>query len=216
MRPSQQQLVTGMDADASARGAIVVYPEGVGGTWQAGVCCNDAGEDIDDVGFTAALLDVLEATFCVDVDRVYATGLSNGGFMAHHLACRLADRITAIAAVSGPEGSPGCNPGRAVPVLHIHGTADNVVPYNGYGGFVSAPATFDGWAERNGCATTTTTTYQRGDVRCERRDGCAAPVELCTIEGGGHQWPGGMTIPGLGDNTRDLDANAAILDFFDL
>jgi len=166
MRPSQQQLVTGMDDDASARGAIVVYPEGIGGTWQAGVCCNDAGEDIDDLGFTAALLDTVEETLCVDVDRVYATGLSNGGFMVHHLACQMADRITAIAAVSGPEGSPGCDPGRAVPVLHIHGTDDTIVF-----GVVSAPATFDAWGERNGCGETTTTTYQRGDVTCQRKDG---------------------------------------------
>ncbi len=162
-----------------------------------------------------AFIDALEADLCVDGDRVFATGLSNGGFMAHHLACRLSDRIAAIAAVAGPNGTSPCTPSRPVPVLHIHGTADQIVPYNGFAGFVSVPGTIDAWHERNGCSDDVEVSTV-GEVRCERALGCAegADVELCTVDGGGHQWPGGMTIPGLGRNTNDLDATAAALDFF--
>lgn len=211
---AQQRWLTGLDGAGNARGAVVVTPHGIDRTWSAGLCCGSAMEqDVDDVGFTAAMIDALAAHLCIDLARVTATGLSNGGFMVHHLACRLSDRIAAVAAVAGPNGTPQCTPVRPVPVLHIHGTADTIVPFDGFAGFASVPGTIDGWRARNRCESETTTTYAQGPVRCSASVGCAADVELCVVTGGGHQWPGGFTIPGLGMNTDDIDASEAILDF---
>jgi len=136
--------------------------------------------------------------------------------MAHRLGCELSDRIAAIAPVAGPNGTVPCSPSRPVSVLHFHGSDDNVVPFSGFVGMFSVPGTMRDWASRNGCGATSTEYFSRGDVHCDRWEGCrdGASVELCTIEGGGHQWPGGTTIPFLGHNTADIDATAAMWEFF--
>ncbi|MCK6574605.1 prolyl oligopeptidase family serine peptidase [Myxococcota bacterium] len=213
----QQMLITGLLPIADASGFIAVHPEGIGQTWNAGLCCGEAQtQGVDDVGFTRALLDRLADELCVDPGRVYAMGLSNGGFMAHRVACELADRFAAIGSVAGPSATFTCEPVRPVAVQHFHGTADMIVPYDGFAGQVSAPATIDGWVTRNGCAPGATTYFTAGVVRCDEFTGCRedATVRLCTIDGGGHQWPGGLTIPLLGENTNDISASHALWAFF--
>lgn len=111
---------------------------------------------VDDVGFIRDLLNSLQATYNIDTNRVYSTGMSNGGFMSYSLACELGDRITAIASVTGTmiqSRLDACNPVRPVPVMQIHGTADNTVPFNGspVSTFVSIPVLVDTWAEFNNC-----------------------------------------------------------------
>ncbi|MCU0701951.1 MAG: hypothetical protein MUC96_36075 [Myxococcaceae bacterium] len=92
--PTQQNLLSGMNALSDREGFIAVHPQGVGNTWNAGLCCGEAQtRRLDDVGFVRALLDSLEASFCIDDKRVYATGLSNGGFLSHRLGCELSGRI---------------------------------------------------------------------------------------------------------------------------
>ena len=120
-------------------GFIAVHPKGGGNTWNAGLCCGEAmTAKVDDVGFVAAMLDELEARFCVDTDRVFACRLSNGGFISHRLACELSERIAAIAPVAGTNVTSPCAPSQPVSVIHFHGTADTLVPYNGFaGGFAS-------------------------------------------------------------------------------
>ncbi|MEZ4403967.1 MAG: PHB depolymerase family esterase [Kofleriaceae bacterium] len=213
----QQALLSGMNGFADGHGFIAVHPDGVGQTWNGGLCCGEAQTaNVDDVGFTRALLDKLDAELCVDPDRVFATGLSNGGFMVHRLACELADRIAAVAAVAGPNGAPTCSPARPIAVLHFHGDADMVVPYDGIAGQLAVRPTMTAWAQRDGCGPTSTVDLRAGEVTCEQWPGCQAgsAVRLCTIAGGGHQWPGGLTIPGLGHNTTDISATAAMWDFF--
>jgi polyhydroxybutyrate depolymerase len=216
--PSQQNLLSGMNALADREGFIAVHPQGVANTWNAGLCCGEAqSRRIDDVGFVSALLDSLETSFCVDDTRVYATGLSNGGFLSHRLGCELSGRIAAIAPVAGTNLTTPCMPARAVPVLHFHGTADAIVSYGGFGGIASVDDTMTGWARRNGCATRRTPLSTRGDVTCEQWAGCrmGARVHLCRVQGGGHQWPGGFTIPGLGANTNAIDASVEAWAFFE-
>ncbi len=213
----QQMWISGLTDLADDEGFVAVHPEGVGGTWNAGLCCGQAmDQDIDDVGFTAALLDRLEASLCIDPKRVYATGLSNGGFMAHHLGCELAGRIAAFTAVAGPNATPSCTPSRAVPVLHFHGTGDTIVPYDGFAGQLAVPSTMQGWVARNGCGSESSVFFQQDEVTCEQWTGCqdGATVQLCTIDGGGHQWPGGFTIPGLGYNTDVISASQMSWAFF--
>ncbi|MEZ4401231.1 MAG: PHB depolymerase family esterase [Kofleriaceae bacterium] len=220
MTATSQEALTRLPAKADAAGFVVVHANGTGAVqgWNAGACCGTAASTgVDDVGFVDALLAELEARLCVDPDRVYATGFSNGGFLAHRLACERAEVFAAIAPVSGVLGIPACAPSRPVPVLHVHGTADTVVPYAGSAalGFASVATTIDGWVARNGCTTGPTEVFAQGDTTCVSYGGCAggADVELCTITGGGHTWPGGGPFPG-GHQSTDLAATDALWDFF--
>lgn len=213
---SQQELLTGMSPKADAAGFVVVYPSGVGQTWNGGLCCGEAQTaQVDDVGFTRAVLDELERKLCVDKRRVFATGLSNGAFMANRLGCELADRIAAIAPVAGQLATTSCSPSRPIGVMHFHGTADNVVSYTGLG-LPGVEVSLKAWATRNGCAATPLQTYAKGDTTCVTYAKCtdAADVTLCTIDGGGHTWPGGFAVPGLGKTTQDIKAVDAMWEFF--
>ena len=221
MNAGWQAEVTSYEQKADAEGFVVVHAEGLGVIqgWNAGDCCGTAASsDADDVGFVSALLDRLEDELCIDADRIYASGFSNGGFLSHRLACEIAPRLAAIASVSGVMGIDDCSPGRPMPVIAFHGTSDNTVPYNGSNalGFESVAQTMEGWRVRNGCSEQVTDTYAAGDARCERFVSCEldADVELCTLDGGGHQWPGGQAIPLSGEVNRDIDATDEIWSFF--
>ncbi|MCA9711515.1 MAG: hypothetical protein KDK70_37095 [Myxococcales bacterium] len=216
--PQQQEQWSMMSAKAEEAGFILVYPYGSGipSAWNGGDCC--ALGMPDDVGFVAAMIDWLQEQLCIDPARVYATGFSNGGFLSHRLGCELADRIAAVGPVAGMMGIDDCAPSRPMPVLHMHGTGDFVVPYEGSAilGFRSAEESFTGWAGRNGCAGEPVISYDQGDVTCRSYQECdgGAAVELCTVEGGGHTWPGGADIFGAGPTTHDIVANDYLWDFF--
>jgi polyhydroxybutyrate depolymerase len=117
---------------AERDGFITVYPDGLPVVllrgesrpgWQIAQV-----EDNRDLAFTTAVLDELEKEFCIDRARVYSTGFSNGAFFSNVLGCVMADRIAAIAPVSGGQITVPCNPGRPVPVLIYHGRTDEVIP----------------------------------------------------------------------------------------
>lgn len=214
---SQQELISEMTPKSDAAGFLLVYPAGVGQTWNAGLCCGQAqSENVDDVAFTRDLIDELNAKLCVDTKRIFATGLSNGAFMANRLACELSDRIAAIGPVAGQLLTTSCSPARPVAIMHFHGTADNVVTYGGQFGTPSVESSIKSWAARNGCSGAPTQTYAKGDVTCETYGSCkqGADVTLCKIDGGGHTWPGGFAVPGLGKTTKDIDATEAMWSFF--
>ena len=218
----QQLTISKMIATSDAKGFIALHPDGhhTPRGWNAGVCCGAAATSgTDDTAWLASVLDEVEAKLCVDTNRVFATGLSNGGFMAHRLGCELADRFAAIAPVAGVVGISSCNPSRPVAVMHIHGDADPLIPYTGGGvnGNESVATTIDRWATKNGCTGAPTQTFQHGDATCMTRSNCTdnADVTLCTIAGGGHQWPGGISIGSfLGELSTDLDATNAMWEFF--
>ncbi|HEY2511959.1 MAG TPA: PHB depolymerase family esterase [Polyangiaceae bacterium] len=224
MSPKLEDWLTEMSAKADAAGFVVVYPQGVGSptSFNAGICCGSAAHDnVDDVAFTGAMLDRLEADLCIDARRVYATGMSNGGFMSHRLGCAMADRIAAIAPVAGVNGDPICSPSRPVPVLDFHGTDDPTVPYDGDAkrGWLSAPASVEGWAKRDGCDAERIESSPGAHVRCVTRNHCqgGAEVTLCTVEGAGHTWPGGATVPWIvaqGSTNHEVSADDLIWDFF--
>jgi len=216
---TQEALLSDMNAKADQEGFVVVYPQGLNDSWNAGACCGvSAMTGVDDVGFVGDLLDELEARLCVDQHRIFATGMSNGGFLSHRLGCELSTRIAAIAPVAGVLGIPTCAPPRPVPVMHFHGTADPLVPYGGDPalGFPSVQDTFTGWASRNSCPGAPVTTYSKGDTSCSSYDGCAGGVSvtLCTVQGSGHTWPGGLPVPSLGYTTTNISATDAMWAFF--
>lgn len=221
----QQALFSALGATADAEGFVLVHPDGLTNpgtsdqSWNAGLCCAFGDETRDDIGFVDALLDDVASKVCIDEKRVYATGMSNGGFMSHLLACERADRFAAIAPVAGVLGVPpeSCQPSRPVPVIHFHGTQDSLVPYDGGGpgNFPSVPETSAGWAARNGCTGQPAETFANGTATCMTTAGCEGGVEvtLCTLEGMGHCWPGQAFCP-FGNGTTDISANDAMWQFF--
>jgi polyhydroxybutyrate depolymerase len=217
--PEEQAGFSLMSDHAVQEGYVVAYPRGTGALkgWNAGACCGTAASSgIDDVAFAEALIDEIAATACIDRSRVYAVGYSNGGFLSHRLACELSDKIAGIASVAGVMGISTCNPLRSIPVMQIHGTADSIVPYLGSlaTGFPSVDATMEDWRQRSGCSEQTVTSYAQGDATCVAWEGCDSPVSRCTIEGGGHTWPGGSAPAIRGKVSTDLDATAAMWEFF--
>ena len=210
---TSQEVISHSIAKSNKEGFVVIHPEAWGSptSWNAGGgCCDPAyANNIDDSGFVAKLIDEAAARLCLDADRVYAMGLSNGGYLSHRVACELADKIAAIGPVAGLLTLQSCAPSRPMPVWLVHGTADQLVGYSYF------PATVSYWKTKNQC-TTTTTTYQNGDATCVTHGGCAggADVVACTIADGGHQWPGGEALPFMGKKSDDLIATDAIWEFF--
>jgi polyhydroxybutyrate depolymerase len=209
------------DAEADAGHFLVAYPNGLNHAWNAGGgCCGVPGSTgVNDIGFITAMVSAISRAVPVDADRVYATGISNGGIMAYDLACH-----TTVFAAIGPDSATelgGCPDPAPVSVIAIHGTADKNIPYNGGEGDgvahidgPSVPAVNASWRQADHCATPTVTTV--GTVTTSVAD-CPAgrAVELITIAGAGHQWPG--ATPRLGQTdppSTALDATAVIWQFF--
>lgn len=241
--PQSMMRLSGLNEKADEAGFVVVYPYGTGRnpdtglTFNGGDCCGYAHRrNIDDVAFVRALLDDLDTVVTIDANRVYATGLSNGGMMAYRLAAELSDRIAAIAPVGGPMMTDTCNPERPVAVLHFHGTADRLAPFDGGRGdgaertpaalrptFNSVAHGIDNWVRANGCDPTPTVeilpdTADDG-MRSTRKtwsggnDG--TEVVLIEIENGGHTWPGEEPVADfLGESTKDFSANDLMWAFF--
>ncbi len=228
-------FVTHFNDFADRNGVIAVYPDGLTRGWNDGrVTRRLAQRTADDVSFISALLDKLESEYSVDSARVYATGISNGGFMSFRLGCELAPRIAAIAPVAAAlsvDLAKTCHPARPVPMLMINGTADPLVPYQGGDVFAEGGAIFSAevsaqkWAQMDGCsaapAAATVPPKSLGGLttRMIRYSECKsrAEVELRAIEGGGHTWPGGFQyLPEtvIGKTSREFDADEVIWKFF--
>lgn len=233
--------LSGFGAVADRHGFLVVSPDGVDRHWNDGRGVEQYRahrEDIDDVGFLAALVDRLAGEYPVDRRRVYVTGVSNGGFMTQRLACEQADLFAAFAPVIATMAenlAAECRPAQAVSLLMINGTEDALVPWEGghvrfgrrrLGRILSTPATVDLWVGHNRCdpraaieelpdrdpadGTRVTRSVYGG---C--RDGAA--VVLYTVRGGGHTWPGGWKyLPEfmIGRTSQDMDASEVIWAFF--
>src|SRR6266487_501169 len=150
----QEENLTGMSTKADREGFIVVYTNGINSTWFTG-----PGENGQrDQQFIRDLIASLEGQYIVDLKRIYATGISNGGGMTNRLGCDMADLIAAIAPNSGAYNFwQNCNPSRPVPVLAFHGLDDNIVPYEGGTPKIMEPPIEEwaaAWATRNGCSST--------------------------------------------------------------
>ena len=224
---ASQQMFYGDFRDiADTEGFLLVHPEGttlIGNQfWNVGF--PGLSSTIDDVGFTEALIDELATLYTIDLDRVYATGMSNGGFMSFLLACQLSEKIAAVASVTGSmtqDTFDDCNAQLPTPVLQIHGTEDDVVSYNENNLSLPIPNVISYWVDHNNCETTPTTTtlpdvdvsdgstieysvYEDGDN--------GITTEHMKVIGGGHTWPGSV-LNSAGTN-QDIDASMEIWLFF--
>lgn len=211
---------TQLDRAAASGNFVVVYPESLVGTWNAGFCCGRAvEEEVNDLGFLMRLLDEVGRMYTVDEGRVYAAGASNGAIMAYQLGCELADRVAGVASVGGAMVMDRCAPSEPVSVLAIHGTEDGHVPYaggptSGAPGLVpSQPALLDRWGELNGCAQKPQS-ETAGVVTTATWTGCAAgkSVRLVTVDGAGHSWFSAE----FGGAAGAVDATDLVTEFFDL
>jgi len=230
----QQEALTGMDATADADSFIVAYPEGAipagsGYEWNVpgqplfGGAAVPAGSP-DDISFITRLVTVLGQQYCIDTNRVFATGYSGGARMASQLACDASGVFAAVAPVSGLRLPAPCPSTRPVPVIAFHGTADRVDPYGGHGqGYwtYSVPVAARRWAAHNGCAEPPQRRVFAPTVVITQYAPCTAnaEVELFTIAGEGHEWPGGPPLPAsvtsvLGPQSAAVGANATMWEFF--
>jgi polyhydroxybutyrate depolymerase len=206
----EQEIYTGFNSVADSAGFLVTYPNGVSETWNV-----SSSTGTDDVGFVSALIDTIDLNYNIDLNRVYATGMSMGGFMCYRLACELSGRIAAIASVTGLQAFYPCNPERPVPVMQFHGTADPIVPYTG------VPTTINNWVNYNVCPATPVITglpdidtTDNSTVNKSYYGPCDESTEviLYTINGGEHTWPGATIY--IGVTNQDIKASVEIWDFF--
>ncbi|ORW91798.1 polyhydroxybutyrate depolymerase [Mycobacterium szulgai] len=217
------------DSEADNGHFLVVYPDGLGRAWNAGSCCGMPGHTgVDDVGFITAMVGAIGQQMPIDTTRVYATGMSNGAMMALRLACET-DTFAAIAPVAGTLLTD-CSRAQPTSVLQIHGTADDRVPYGGGPGKAfaangtarvdgpSVPSVNATWRGIDACGPPASSTA--GDVTTETA-ACAdgRTVELISVAGAGHQWPGGSRSPvlerfGIPAPSTALDATDTIWQFF--
>jgi polyhydroxybutyrate depolymerase len=229
-----QELFTGMDATANADGFIVAYPQGLipdgtGFDWNVPGVPLIGGKPVpahaaNDVAFLTQLVGVLEQRYCINPSRVYATGFSGGARTASQLACDSSKVFAAVAAVSGLRRPSPCPTGRPVPIIAFHGTADPIDPYDGHGQpywtYSVAQAAAD-WAQQDGCSTRPATSKPQATVTLTSYSHCGggASVELYTISGEGHEWPGGPPLPQaltslLGAQSSAINANNVMWAFF--
>jgi polyhydroxybutyrate depolymerase len=177
-------------------GVVMAFPMGLASPsgapgWNVGPCCV---ANVDDVAFARAVLAQIRATACIDPKRVYATGYSMGGGMAHYIACHAADVFAAAAPATFDlleENAADCQPPRPITVISFRGGADTFIPYNGgYSSvvpgmpvtFLGAQATFRKWAEIDQCPGAPSAPDADG---CSTYANCAggAEVGLCTEPG---------------------------------
>ncbi len=241
---ANQQEYSLLDRLADRAAFIAVYPNGTGRfgkrllTWNAGTCCAYAAlNQIDDVGFVRALIAELSVALPIDRQRIYATGMSNGGMMAHRLAAEASNLITAVAPVAGGMVLPAIRSSRAIPVMHIHSVDDPRALYSGGLGppfpmtksrvfHPNIDPMIANWAKHNGCGLEPTITDRRSD-RSGRGHGAVkfvygncrsgAEVILWKLTGAGHVWPGGkqkVMERILGPSTDIIDANQEMWNFF--
>lgn len=222
-----------MEPLAEARKFLVCYPEGTVDSqgwrfWNAtDACCNFYGSSVNDSAYLRGLIEQVAGQYAVDRKRIYVTGHSNGGYMSYRMACDHADLIAGIASLAGmtflDRNTP--QPSQPVHVLHIHGTADEVVPYGGgallaglpvMAHFPGAEATVQAWASFNGCQGPVSEGFASMDLDLDvpgldttvmRYTDCppGGAVELWTIQGGQHSpnLPQGASSPEY--STRVID-----------
>jgi polyhydroxybutyrate depolymerase len=200
---TEERSVSGQLQQSDKRGFIVVFPEGLARSWNGYGCCSTSkATEVNDVRFARTVIDWVKARANIDATRVYVTGISNGGSMAHRMACEAADVVRAVAAVSFPLNLDRCIPRKPITVYSIAGTADTTIPYDGakpdapvsnVAGvpvrIQSAPASLAAWKGNDGCSSRVTSSAPiPGEVLEDVYRQCSGGVRtgLLTIVGGRH------------------------------
>lgn len=201
-------LATGLDRQADRRRFVIVYPDALGGRFNAGVCCQ---RGVPDVRFIDAVVRRVRRMLPIDRRQITATGFSNGGFMAYRLACLRARTFTTVAVIAAVQPSSHCRPARAVSVLHIHGAKDPRLGLRGRFGSPTIRGHAETWRRINGCRTRRTSAdEQREQIAwsgCRRN----TRVRLLILRHYGHGWPG--ALPPYGNPGDSFSASVYVADF---
>ncbi|MCC6318742.1 MAG: polyhydroxybutyrate depolymerase [Gemmatimonadaceae bacterium] len=228
------EAMSGFTRLVDREGIIVVYPNGSGRpggrllTWNAAHCCGFAMENrVDDVGFIDTMIDAIGREFNVDPRRIYVTGMSNGGMMAHRLGRELRHRPAAIAPVVGAVFGDEAMPSSPVSAVIFNGLKDTSVPAAGGLGDGIGRRAWDGvpprpnaeqgayWARAAACGATPATRDANGVIHWTWPCGNGVAVELYQVKEGGHAWPGGRAGRRRGDDPGStLDATDVMWAFF--
>ena len=218
-------MQTGFNALADEHGFVVVYPDAIP-NWNSGISDNPdyPTPDTNDVGFIKALITEIHTLYHIDLERVYAAGFSNGGFMAYRLACEASEHFTAIASVGGSMANSvyeNCEPNSAISVMEIHGTKDQFVPYNVTKAWKSVFEVIDFWARANACESSEIEILPDIDTKDASTAEKASytdcvednAVVLIKVKDGGHTWPGEDSST-YGQVNQDINASEEIWKFF--
>lgn len=223
---SSAQLIraySGFTPLAQEEGFVAVFPQGTEDDfgiphWNA----NIGFSDTDDHGFLVALVQHLQAEYGLSESCTYACGMSNGGYMSYSLACEHPEVFSAVGSVTGAMSAAdfGCTPSEVVPVVHLHGTDDETVAYDGgvgAGGWgqASVPDIIGHWTGLMGTTTLEETTLpnleadDNTSVDFLRYAGAPGGQEFhhYRVNGGGHDWFGVW-------GSQDVEATAVLWDFF--
>ena len=226
----QQKNYSQMDSYAHSKGVAVVYPEAINNSWNVGT-----GRGLnrqDDVGFINVLIDSIATDYNIDLDRIYACGMSNGGYMSYELICSLSDKITAFGSVTGNfmlNDDQSCSVSREIPLIHIHGTDDRLVDYTDSRDY--AMNTMDSvnyWAKHNQLSELEIQAIDdvvlSDKTHVEKftfyRNNSDTKVVHFKVYNGGHQWFGSPVGDwfwiklGLGNNNHEINASKELVDFF--
>ena len=211
---------------------LVAYPNGLEGSWNDGREINETRahrDDIDDVGFIAAVVDNIRDDY--DIDDVYVAGFSDGGMLGYWLACNTIDEYTAIAAVAAQLAESvvaACESPASIPMMIGLNAEDGIVPPEGgsvrgagsgtLGTFLSADETVAFWADNNDCqGDPTSDTLSNTNISVQQYSDCAASVIYYSIGDAGHTWAQGNSfLPSIivGDTNDDINLGAEIWEFF--
>jgi len=218
---------------SESAGYIVIFPNGYSqfksaklATWNAGKCCGQARDtNSDDVAFIKEIIVRSKSQLTIDENKIFSTGMSNGGMMSYRLACELSDVFKGIAAVAGTDNTINCVPKNPISILHIHAKNDDHVLFNGGLGpkainkaseteFNSVPNTISKWVKFNGCVETPKRVLEVKGAYCDLYSPCKnnTEVKLCVTEEGAHSWPGGERPRG-GSASLAISANDILWDF---
>lgn len=227
-------------AAAEERDVVVVFPEGINKKWCDGRLEHlNTNRTCTDVAFIAEIIDVMVQNYGIEPRQVYATGISNGGFMSVRLAIDLSEKIAAVAPVTAqlPKALEDKTPNLPVSIMVVNGTEDPIVPYDGghvrlfdsgqsRGEILSTDATIEQFRHHNGCDSsperfklTDNIPDDGTTIEIAEYTNCEADTEVILVKviGGGHTWPGGnqyLSPKIIGKASQEINASEMILDFF--
>ena len=201
---------------AEQDGYILVYPQGslLNGVTHWNVGGWTVGSTVDDVSFTEDIIDIIANEYYINTDRIYSTGMSNGGYMSYGLACN-STKFAAIASVTGsmtPEIDNNCAPDHPTPILQIHGLQDFTVLYTGAVWSLSIPDVMEYWSSFNTCdeepSTIINDLNDGSYILFDSYQNCSnsVGVELILHSTMGHTWPS--------INNHSISATEQIWSFF--
>ena len=205
----EQQFYSEMDQFAHSENIAVVYPEGLNNAWNVFTFWD--GNSYDDVGFISAIIDDIAENFNIDLNRIYACGMSNGGYMSYRLACDLSSKIAAFGSVTGnfminTEENDCLDQDREIPIIHFHGTADEVVNYfpPSFDGSLTVGESIDFWSDYNNLTTESVESINTNvEIYTYSNESSTTKFVHYKVYGGNHEWFGSTWAVNWGFNTSE-------------